>query len=167
MWWITVFVLSVLVCCWQIGSLYRKWVKNPVVVSFDQQLLGVGDVPFPAVTLCAQVKINDSYVFSYDYADGKMDNLDLLEVASEQCFREVSKELKQNLTDLLMNRTEILKNPFKATWTPRHELLQRCRGILKPETWRCEQGFSRILTQHGVCFTFNLLRRDTILNNNV
>lgn len=51
-WWIVSFALSVFLCVNLIYTLWLKWQENPVIISFDHTLLSIGEIPFPAITLC-------------------------------------------------------------------------------------------------------------------
>lgn len=50
-------------------NIYDKWNETPVIVTFDDKSSAVWKIPFPAVTVCSEVKIqkkkfNFSHVFS-------------------------------------------------------------------------------------------------------
>lgn len=67
-WWIAVFVLSVYGCARLIDNVYQKWTKNPVIVTFDDRPIPVWVMPFPAVTICPQVKFCSEYMnFTEDF----------------------------------------------------------------------------------------------------
>lgn len=42
--------------------MYEKWERSPIIVSFDEQLTEVSDIPFPAVTICPETKTSKSYL---------------------------------------------------------------------------------------------------------
>ncbi|GJQ84388.1 hypothetical protein Trydic_g20624, partial [Trypoxylus dichotomus] len=39
-----------------IAKTYAKWNNSPVIVSFAQAPTPIGNIPFPAVTICAETK---------------------------------------------------------------------------------------------------------------
>lgn len=49
-----------------ICSLYIKWKENPVIVSFDHRPMSIGEVPFPAITVCPLTK---SSAVKFNYTD--------------------------------------------------------------------------------------------------
>lgn len=44
-------------CFYVIRDLWQKWNETPVIVSLHEQLLSVGMVPLPAITICPLSKI--------------------------------------------------------------------------------------------------------------
>lgn len=39
----------------------------------------------------------------------------------------------------------------------------QCGGMMTPDHWKCREVLSQILTEDGICYTFNLLNRDDLL----
>lgn len=37
-------------------SVASKWKESPVIVSFDNKPLSIGDIPFPAISICPLAK---------------------------------------------------------------------------------------------------------------
>lgn len=58
LWWLVVVVLSVCCCAMLIQKVYNKWGSNPVIVSLDDTPTKIWDIPFPAITVCPEAKIN-------------------------------------------------------------------------------------------------------------
>lgn len=42
--------------CWMIAKAWNKWDENPVIVSLNEKSTPIWKVPFPAVTICPEVK---------------------------------------------------------------------------------------------------------------
>jgi amiloride-sensitive sodium channel len=61
-----VLCISLYICVSLIKLTWRKWDENPVFISFSQTPKQVWDIPFPAVTICPQVKIK-SKIFNFTY----------------------------------------------------------------------------------------------------
>lgn len=55
-WWIISFVLSMIGCCLLIKDSYQKWDESPVIVTFSEKMTSIKNIPFPAVTICHEVK---------------------------------------------------------------------------------------------------------------
>lgn len=60
--WILVFAISFATCTITILSLWLRWDNNPVVVTFDEVITDVSQIPFPAITICPSSKVNKSDV---------------------------------------------------------------------------------------------------------
>lgn len=48
--------LSVTGCSFLISKTYSKWQNNPVIVSLDEKSTSIHQIPFPAVTICPEIK---------------------------------------------------------------------------------------------------------------
>lgn len=57
-WWIIAFVLSVCLCVGSITNMWNKYSENPVILRFNDKTMSIGDVPFPAVTICPLNKVS-------------------------------------------------------------------------------------------------------------
>lgn len=49
-------VLSMVGCCMLITNTYNKWDDSPVIVTFSEKMISTRDIPFPAVTICPEIK---------------------------------------------------------------------------------------------------------------
>jgi amiloride-sensitive sodium channel len=74
MFWLTAFLLSSSVAAYFIYKIWDKWNTSPVFVSFNEVPTPVWDIPFPAVTICPQVKMKKT-VFSYSMMMNREENL--------------------------------------------------------------------------------------------
>lgn len=52
------FVIATCLSCYMIHDSYKKWNESPVIVSLSEKSTPVWKVPFPAVTICPEVKIS-------------------------------------------------------------------------------------------------------------
>lgn len=50
--------MSVESCAFLIHQTYDKWDQTPVIVSFAEKFTPVWQIPFPAVTICPQTKVD-------------------------------------------------------------------------------------------------------------
>lgn len=62
--WIFIFILSLAVCIGVINQTYEKWQNSPLIVNFASEENNIYEIPFPAVTICPEVKISRS-LFNY------------------------------------------------------------------------------------------------------
>lgn len=73
-WWILFCVTSLVLCMGLITNVYEKWEFSPVLVSFAKSPTPIGQIPFPAVTICPEVKARQR-IFNYtDYYYKLKDN---------------------------------------------------------------------------------------------
>lgn len=49
--WMLVYAFSIWFCGFLVLDRYQKWVKDPVIISFDTKFESISEVPFPAVTI--------------------------------------------------------------------------------------------------------------------
>lgn len=57
-------ILSIYLCVNSIYTSFLKCVENPVILSFNHKPISIGEIPFPAVTICTQTKF-DAKKFNY------------------------------------------------------------------------------------------------------
>lgn len=46
------------ICVFSTCNLWEKWCENPVIVSSSNKPMSVGEIPFPAVTICPLTKFS-------------------------------------------------------------------------------------------------------------
>lgn len=60
--WIVMFGIAVCLSCSMILDSYAKWDQTPVIISLSTKATPVWKVPFPAVTICPEVKSSSSKI---------------------------------------------------------------------------------------------------------
>lgn len=75
----TAIIFSVSFCSFLIHKVYQKWDENPIIISFATKPSSVWEVPFPAITICPENKVqrkllNFTDVFTKMALDDKVDN---------------------------------------------------------------------------------------------
>lgn len=55
--WIIVFLVSMSACIYTVHKTYTKWQKSPIIVTHDDKLTAISEIPFPAVTVCPSAKV--------------------------------------------------------------------------------------------------------------
>ncbi|KAJ8943544.1 hypothetical protein NQ318_023055, partial [Aromia moschata] len=63
--WVIIFISSLVVCLGVIYETYKKWQCSPVIVNFASEEQNIYEIPFPAVTICHEVKISRPF---YNYS---------------------------------------------------------------------------------------------------
>lgn len=179
MWWLLIFCISICICVFQIWTIYKKWKANPVIISIDQKFTPIGEIPFPAVTICGRFALENETQFEYgvvleELLENGMETIesefvDLFELTSEMCYDKMGSSLKKNISNLFKNRknrafNDLIDRVFLANIS---DFVTKCQGIESPGSWPCLRGFIKILTRNGLCLSFNMLRREELVKDNV
>lgn len=152
-------------------AVYDKWINVPVIVTFNENLISIADIPFPAVTICHQIKTErerfnfDAY---YDLAvNGSildMDDRITFEVLAQMCIKDNSRKdiskivsIVYKTVDIDIDRVSDMSPPFDKTFV-------QCGGGMS-DFGTCQDVFSTILIEDGFCYTFNLLHREELLQD--
>lgn len=101
-----------------------------------------------------------------EFSHGEINLFDLI---SQTCIMDMSYENEQDIIKLLSlfkNKTLDLNPKHMEVVAPTlEETLVHCEGVLKDKQWDCPRGFGRILTNEGVCYTFNMLNKTELLRH--
>jgi amiloride-sensitive sodium channel len=73
--WLISFLISTAVVGYFISKIWIKWNTSPVLVSFAEVPTPVWNIPFPAITICPQVKVKKTS-FSYSTTVNKENKTD-------------------------------------------------------------------------------------------
>lgn len=133
-----------------ISNLWQKWSENPIIIGLNSASTPLNNIPFPAVTICnmnqARRNIAD---FIPDHSSSNM----LLESVC-------------NLDDQIALDEEQAPINYVGRWPefrsflinvsqPCKEMLKYCRFATESEI--CMNIFLSMLTDEGLCCTFNIL----------
>uniref|UniRef100_A0A336MEN0 CSON000424 protein n=1 Tax=Culicoides sonorensis TaxID=179676 RepID=A0A336MEN0_CULSO len=176
--WIVFFTISLTACGYQIKATWSKWDNNPVIVTFNENFVSITQIPFPAVTICKQIKVQRS-LFDYDpiYTNVLRDGLNALEnnysvdaikafeLMAQTCIKDGSRKDMMKIVGEFANHESLLDQKLLEKLAPDFsETFLQCGGMMTPDHWKCSEVLSMILTEDGVCHTFNLLPKDEMLN---
>lgn len=164
--WIFVIIASIYACSDLIYKTWRKWNDTPVIVSFSEKSKSVWEIPFPAVTICPETKTQQRvFNFTEMYwaimeATGTNGTFTRPEEMSLEEFDRM-KALLQVCEAYLIEETRF--EPFQI----RADIVELL-GKIAPTfnqiypfcKWKnvlssCEPLFSKIITEEGICHTFN------------
>ncbi|XP_037296673.1 pickpocket protein 28 [Manduca sexta] len=171
--WLILFLLSVSICSYQIRNVWIKWGNTPVIVSINERLVPVSEVPFPSVTICPQSKISK---FDYDYSKEKEKisivhkDISNMSIEARKKFEDVSvictkfnyivhslfRMLNRNYSD------ELVQNLDEATEIHNVMLMNSSACMWRMESIPCYEIFNKVYTQEGICFNFNALAAEDI-----
>ncbi|XP_049294260.1 pickpocket protein 28-like [Anopheles funestus] len=164
-WWIIVCLLSLYGCGSLIHSVYRKWDREPVVVTFAEKPSPVFTIPFPAVTICPETKArkkdldftkayqlyNDEELWQF-MADEQIAKLEaLLQVCDFSFGIEMNND---SYADNVVEYLERLAIPFE-------DIFLTCGW--REHVVNCKDFFKQTLTEAGICYTFNSLAVDDLM----
>ncbi|KAL1488868.1 hypothetical protein ABEB36_014663 [Hypothenemus hampei] len=164
-WWFVVFSIVVGGCSYTIFQVYAKWKSSPVIVSFDTEETKIHDIPFPAVTICPEIKTQK---LVYNHTDiylkiKRMENV----TKTEEIQASYMNMICDNIIGLKSNdnSSRLLSEDF-------YDFLDNVtrKTIIKSCFWmgrKCNDLFFPIITDEGVCFTFNMFDRRDIFSDNV
>ncbi|KAK4874758.1 hypothetical protein RN001_014118 [Aquatica leii] len=167
--WFAVLVTCLFFCITLILEAYYKWQVSPVVVSFATSETPVWKIPFPAVTICPEVKTQKSLVNFTDLVlikkrGGKLNREQIkqfnymLEICSNVSpnAEETFDFLSEDFYDFLFN--------VQPTFT---DTIDECFWAGKNCTDEAKKIFSPLVTTDGFCFSFNLLDRSDMFSEEV
>ncbi|XP_063243266.1 pickpocket protein 28-like [Bacillus rossius redtenbacheri] len=160
LFWALVMLLSLGLCSQQIYNMWLKWTYAPVIVSFDERSTPVWEIPFPAVTICSETKARQT-IFNFTWAlfnyDQNMTEDDLKTLTDVALMCDEQYGQGENFT------TEEVIDLFRNVSPSMDQVLKEVRWRNKPEL--VSDIFTPIVTEEGICFTFNMLDPTEIFTN--
>ncbi|XP_055305980.1 pickpocket protein 28-like [Sitodiplosis mosellana] len=165
-WWIFAFVLSALVCISSIRISWMKWSENPVSIIFDDKPNSkqISKIPYPTVTICPETKTCRQKLDFTAVQSVIMNKTDLNLSEIENARLNSLAHLCEHLSDTYNFQDEFtgewIYDIFSDMAPSLHHTLNHC-------TWQdkdrpCGEIFVPVLTENGLCFTFNSINSHEI-----
>ncbi|XP_014277464.1 pickpocket protein 28 [Halyomorpha halys] len=160
--WVLIFIICFYVNGYLIQEVWDKWNDSPVIVSFAETATPVWNVPFPAVTICSEVK-SRSKIFNFTYY---MSN----DIFNQNTTDDTTKQKIGDLT--LVCDAHVQVNGEKYAEKRTMDFLLEVTPPFSDTVWECKWSdlatscpelFTQILTQEGFCYTFNMLDKEDLL----
>ncbi|KAF2903796.1 hypothetical protein ILUMI_02373 [Ignelater luminosus] len=169
-WWIVIIVVALYFCISQILQTYDKWINSPVIVTFATTQTPIWSIPFPAITICPEVKSKKN-LFNYTDIYLKKENDEELTEREKMEFEYMSMVCstdKQLLNETLNTTTEEALDFLKSVAPDLSDIMYgvKWKGTIYDDE-ELEDLFSPILTSEGVCYTFNIMDRSEVFTKNV
>ncbi|KAL0821734.1 hypothetical protein ABMA28_005159 [Loxostege sticticalis] len=161
LFWLTIFIVCVVFCSLLILKVWKKWNETPVIVSFAENTTPVWQIPYPAVTLCFETKaMQTKYNFTENFhlynETKKRENMT---DADREMYEDLSLVCDDHLAFAVgrkyCNASETVEN-IKSVAPNLTETFFGCKWQDIPKE-DCSHIFSPILTEEGLCYTFNML----------
>ncbi|XP_058456325.1 pickpocket protein 28-like [Malaya genurostris] len=150
--WTIVFLITLYFAGTNIIEAWIKWEKNPVKTAPLDSVTFSWEIPFPAVTICPQTKSKRSLfeiMEAYRETEGDPNNFDdrlkgLLQLCDAPCLYNINYS-----TPASPNIVRVI-----------NEVAPTLEDVCESLTWNldklnCTGLFQRVLTEDGVCFSFN------------
>lgn len=155
----TIFVISIALCVKNIMEIYEKRTERPVMISFAKSLSPTYEIPFPAVTICPESKAKVGDIRILETLRGEVEDLSAGKLASLSALNQVCDFMDHiHIADVLNGTGPELDivPTLEALAIPFDEMFGRCRFGSRAFT-DCKKYFSKVITDEGVCWTFNML----------
>ncbi|XP_050080483.1 pickpocket protein 28-like [Anopheles maculipalpis] len=166
--WSFVVVLSLSVCISAIVIGHQKWVEKPMIVSFSAKPIPVWKLPFPAITICPQTRIdvekfNITKVFLGARANKTLtpDEWHKLRVLTHVCSSVMRSKNDFYGTSgatsdgtLVADNEQVVEQLVNMS-IPYDELFVTCMWSFNFRP--CEALWARKVTENGICYSFNML----------
>lgn len=179
LWWLVAVLISIVLCSILVYQTWLKWQNTPVIVTFSEESTPVYEIPFPAVTICTDIKIKQTRLNytdiwhklnkdGYENTNMSEKNIKMIHSLSPLCDRAPAHLEEYVRNSNIINETSADEQFFayaKRVAPTLNETLFRC-------TWHrqdvnCSDIFKEILTDEGLCFTFNYYNASELYNENM
>lgn len=137
------FLMVILLAGYFISNVYQKWTETPVIIGLDPVSTNIKDIPFPAVTICNMNQVKKSFA---EKLKTERDKVILDSICTQGDSLEEDEEQVEGkwsyIRQFLLNSSQ-----------PCDDMIKLCKfGMI---TINCEKYFSSVLTDEGLCCSFN------------
>ncbi|KAG5672978.1 hypothetical protein PVAND_003063 [Polypedilum vanderplanki] len=169
--WIIIFAMSFYFCAQNIIEINKVREERPVMISIGKKLIPIFEIPFPAITICPEMKakcnkINLTEIInrkSQNYSEEEMQNmLALNHVCESHLYDDNIKNITKNNKNI--KQFDIIEKLNELSFRF-DEMFFKCR-FGEYEYKNCEKYFHKVITDVGICYTFNMLDHTDFINNN-
>ncbi|KAF2896463.1 hypothetical protein ILUMI_09711, partial [Ignelater luminosus] len=170
--WMIVLIVMGYFCISLISEAYSKWRASPVIITFATTETPISKIPFPAVTICPEIKsdpdifnysevllrkLNDSYVTSEEneifesvslVCPGMIVTLELDDDFMENINPTVSPSVITNMFNVSPHADVIVPN----LWWMKNDIVN-------------DDVLTNIYTSQGICYSFNMIDPNHLQTN--
>lgn len=137
------FIMVTVLAAYFISNVYQKWKDSPVIVGLNPVSFDVKDIPFPAVTICNMNQVKKNYAKSRK-TQGDLAMLDSICTKGDGL---------SNVTTTTDGKWSYVREFLINSSQPCEEMIKLCKFGM--EEFDCNRGFMTVLTDEGLCCTFN------------
>lgn len=180
MLWSAVTIISFSYCFLMIHKTYDKWRSSPIIISCDEKMTPISEIPFPAVTICPEMRIGDVDI-DIEEIDKKLKKLnneksgqkisDVLTAEEQKVYEAILHVCKNNLTTLSQKFDNILDGRdifsiLAKIEENQHNIYECNYNSNTGKRSRIHKCMSKALhrTGIGICRTFNRLNTKEFFN---
>lgn len=163
---------SMSLCTILIQQIYTRWLYAPVIISFSNEATPLSDIPFPAVTVCAQNQIRSDILNYSDVVDYMLQTKNIshlkLSDSEAQSFHAASSfcEPKKIFEAYVrVHRLQLDRNIWPYVKYMVFDSFSYGSCYTTNMSVGCKDLFAKILTDVGLCHTFNQLDTKKIYYN--
>ncbi|KAG5683748.1 hypothetical protein PVAND_013013 [Polypedilum vanderplanki] len=147
------FLLVVILATYFISNIYQKWNDSPVIISGNPFTTKIAEIPFPAVTICNMNQVKRSFAKTLEQKRDKV-------ILDSICT--VGDEIKDQ-SDVFEGKWSYVKQFLLNASQPCNQMIKMCKFGMRNVS--CEKIFSTVLTDEGLCCTFNAYHPKLIFKN--
>ncbi|XP_029707777.2 pickpocket protein 28 [Aedes albopictus] len=146
------FILVSILSIYFITNVYQKWQSTPIIIGLSPKATHIRDIPFPAVTICNMNQATRTAAEAIK--PGTLEKAILNSICSL--------DGEFNMTNYEGKWSTVRKMLLSAT-QPCHSMVEACRYA--QTTYNCQHIFRPVLTDEGLCCTFNSVDSSFLLWN--
>lgn len=139
------FFMVTILAAYFISNVYHKWDATPVIIGLDPVSTEIKDIPFPAVTICNMNQVKKSFASS---VKTQQDLLMLDSVCTQG-------NGLSNETMLTYGKWSYVREFLINASQPCKDMIEMCKFGM--QEFDCSRGFMSVLTDEGLCCTFNAI----------
>ncbi|XP_044759463.1 pickpocket protein 28-like [Coccinella septempunctata] len=185
LWWSTIFVFGIIGSFYMVHKIIYRWIEAPILVSLATKEMNIDKIPFPAITICPEAKVTTECLPYADIlkarkngraGDYDMEQHTIFDYMASVCrpenhdstltvlgFYENEMELQrliggENISlsiDDLDYEPELDKHVFFFEYC-KVVKLENSYCSWMGQTKNCSDILSPILTDQGLCYSFNM-----------
>ncbi|RZB38940.1 ASC domain containing protein [Asbolus verrucosus] len=164
-WWIIVFVIVLSGCSFMIYKIYEKYETSPVIVSFATKDTPIYKIPFPSITICPVTK-SVKEKFDYEKVTQKKTQGEVLTPNEEKYLQIMSLLCDDYDFETEAGNNSFINDYFDVLDEIKPDFLGNAINCkLLGDDYDCKDLFVPIMTDEGVCYSFNILDRRHIFND--
>ncbi|CAG9564749.1 unnamed protein product [Danaus chrysippus] len=159
--WLFMFSCSLIFCIGKIHLIWIRWNESPVIVSFAEKSTPVWQIPYPAVTICFETKARQTIFNFTEYYHLYKNETTRANLTEEE--RHLFEDVSMVCDDHLAPSSGRRFSDGNVTVENLKELSPNITEMLFACKWKdvsrvnCSDLFLPIITEEGVCYTFNTL----------